>query len=146
MGDPFVREAFLIESLNLYSSFVEPANHVIFKGAVNALDTALEAGHGIVTESTGAGLGGVKPMMEKARKYGYKIIGARVVTPIDLCHEFIEKRYDLELQTGEMLGGRRFDAFIDRFLAMGDETWPLLTELCDEVIERRRPPAGTPTA
>merc|ERR1712190_656219 len=59
----------------------------------------------------------------------------RVIASDEFLLSSVERRFDQELANGEMMGGRRFDAFITRFLRLAEESWPQLTTLCDEFIE-----------
>lgn len=130
--DPFEREAFLIESLRLYSRFSDLATKVLWKGERNAFNEALDKGVGITIETIGASLTTLRPAVEAARARGYKIVALFCQAPGAELRRRCEARIEKELSTGIMLGARRFDAFLDHLADAAAEAWPDLAALCDD--------------
>uniref|UniRef100_A0A7S4RPR5 Zeta toxin domain-containing protein n=1 Tax=Alexandrium monilatum TaxID=311494 RepID=A0A7S4RPR5_9DINO len=141
--DPFQKEAFLVESLCLYNSFLDIGSQVIWRGRDNALAKALSRGVGVVAESLGASLDGLKPMAAAARESGYSVIGIFPMASGSELRRRCEARFDRELETGRMLGGRHFDAYVDLLTEVAERTWPELGPLCDDahVVEGHVGPA-----
>lgn len=129
--DPFAKEAFLIESMQLNNRFMDLGNRVMWKGEQSIFNTALNKGVGILTETTGASLGLLQKLISAARDNGYKVIAFYLKISLQTIKERTEDRFNKELETGQMLGGRRFDAFLDRFAKMAEDSWPQLVPLCD---------------
>lgn len=145
--EPLDKEAFLVEALNLYNSFSDMAQQAIWRGKNdNGLLRAVKLGVGVVAESVGPSLEGLKPMATVAREHGYNIIGIFPTAPARELRRRAEERFDRELDAGRMLGGRHFDAYVDLLTDVAEQAWPEIKPLCDEaqVIEGHAGPARMP--
>lgn len=129
--DPYERDAFLLESLSLCRRFEDLARRVIWDRDAGALAMALRLGVAVVVESCGdeSELPELRQAIEAAHAADYRVLATCIRGPPDVLRRRCEERFERELSIGVMLGGRHFDALVDR-LAEASRLWPDLAESC----------------
>lgn len=133
--DHFEKEAFLIESLDVYNRFVPFAEQVLWRAETSALSEALRLGVGIVVESDGSSFESrLEAALKGAQFQQYRTCAFCLKAPSEVLRRRAEARFDDEVRKGVLLGGRNCDALLDLLARRASSQVDRLTPFVDEIL------------